>query len=464
MTKLRLALISAAGALAISLLVPAGSSAASAQPSGDVTLPVTFPVQQIGVPRPSDLVFDPYDNAYVISKGPPPRVIAYDVAPSDLPVWVEGQQVELPPGTDPQTIDYFSGEEGQSDFLVITDPGRRKFLYLDAVTLAILDERDFPPGFEYPGGTAEGFKTQVAADFGLVTLNTSVPGSLWSPAPAFPSQLPFGDSIHPNGVDLLPDSDEPQDSEVPSEFLVIDAESSRLYEISDAVMPDIIGKVPVVPGAGGVNPPRDVAVSPLNLNPNPNEAGVHPIYIPVPNFGQVFQSADRFGPWSETLQKTTGRPVRVDASCDSIAFTDFSNDLVNIYAVQAPPGAVCVEIAQLFAKGAVTEGGKLPVEVKASLYSTAAELRAAFKAGGGSGKSGRAGGASASAVRSRAKKVDLEAGSVDKVKLKFSPGAIANLADALQDRGRLKGKLKLEVTSPAGEKTTVTQPIVLRKR
>jgi hypothetical protein len=462
MRKPRLILISAAAAVAVSLLAPAGSSAASAQPSGDGALPVVFPVQQIGVPRPSDLTFDPYDNAYVISKGPPPRVIAYDVAPFDLPFWVEGKQVELPPGTDPQTIDHFSGEE--QDFLVITDPGRRKFLYLDAVTLAILDERDFPPGFEYPGGTAQGFKTQVAADFGLVTLTTSVPGSLWYPSPDFSSRLAFGDSIHPQGVDILPDSDRPQDSEVPSEFVVIDAESSRLYEISDAVMPDFIGKVPVVPGAGGVNPPRDVAVSPLNLNPNPNEAGVHPIYIPVPDFGQVYQSADRFGPWSETLQKTTGRPVRVDASCDSLAFTDFSNNLVNVYALQPVEGSICAEIAQLSAKGAVTEGGKLPAEVKAYLTPTAAELRAAFKAGGGSSKSARASGASASAVRSRAKKLDLEAGSVDKVKLKFSPGAVANLAEALQNRGRLKGKLKLEVTGPTGEKTTVTQPIVLRKR
>jgi hypothetical protein len=442
--------------LGISLLAPAGLSAL------DVNLPKAQLIQQVGVEKPSDLVYDPFSpHAYVLSKGPPPSVMKYRRQLNGP--WVLEDQLELPPGSDPQNIDARRAPSGLLVGLVVTDPGRRKILNIDPKNFAIATELDFPPAFGFPTGIADGFETEVAADFGLVTLTTSQPGSLWFPGPDFSSRLPFGDSIHPNGVSLLPDTAKPQKGVIQSDFLIVDAGNGSLLRVDDATIPSLIETLPGPPGAGGLNPPRDVAVVPLNLNPNPNQAGIYPIYVPVPQLDQVFQSPGPGGPWAPLFPQPIEAPVRADASCDSLAVTRFNDNLVDIFALQAPKGSICAEIAQLFAKGAVTKGGKLPVEVKAYLTATAAKLRAIFT-GGGSSKSAGASGASASAVRSRAKKVDLEAGTVDKVKVQFSPGAIAILAEALQNRGRLKGKLKLEVTSPAGEKTTVTQPIVLRKR
>jgi hypothetical protein len=446
--KLPIHLISIAVMLGTSP-APAASSSARPQPSvrdGDADGLQGRYLQQFQLPGITDVAINPkrwehYAIAWVLVEGPPPRVFVV----SDT--YLAHTAFDLPPGTDAQTIDY----DQATGRLIVADDAHGRFLYIDARTGELLAEQPFPPAFEYPTGTAEGYvQPQVAADFGP----PGSAGSLWF-GEGFAGRLTFSGTIHPNGVALLPDAGDVEGDLIPSEFLVNDAENGNLIRVSDETSPTVTGTVEGPTDAGGTSPSRDVAVVPMNFA-EPDEPGVHPILMSVPALHQVYYQLGTGGTWAPLLLNPDpeGRPVRVAVNCDLIVTTDFSKGVVSFYALEGVPhDAVCTEIANPFLASRISKAWKLKVDVKAYVDLGPPDtvvLRAEIDW-------------KKKTITSRPTNVELAAGGIGQFKLGFSRLAEGTLEDAFEDRKRLKGRLELEVMDPAGGKAFVMQGVLLRK-
>ncbi len=460
MTRLRPLLISAAATLGISLLAPAGSSAANPPASGNrgIVLPQAELVQQVPILNPSDVVVPDYTfEAYALSKGDPSKGIPPRVLKGRVQDTIEGPRytfdahLDLPAGSNPQTIDV--NEEG---LLVIADAERRRFIFVDPRRLAIVEDVAFPPGFDSSAGIAAGFQTQVALDSG------EGDGAGIFYGPGFASQLSVT-GITLKGIGHLP-LGPPEGGVIPALFAFA-ANTGEVGLLSDAPVPASQGKLPGPPGLSAANPPGDLAIGPLNLNSDPKEAELHTGYVPVPGWGQVWQSVVGLDNWT-LFAETTGDPTRMAVGCESALVTVPTEDVIKVFELTPTKGAICAQIAELGVRGEVTRKGKLPVEVKAYLTPTAAEINAVFFPGVFKRKAGaidvRA--SARGKVRSKTKKLKLQAGRVTKAKLKFKRRARAALAAALERRRKVKGKLKLRVTSPTGEKAKVKSKLVLKRR
>jgi hypothetical protein len=416
------------------------------------------PVEQLTVVKPTGMSFDPYSpHVFITQVGPPPGV----------QVWHENEDgsdvfehfIPLPADSDPGDIYY----DSEDDVFVVQDHAKPRLFEIDADSGAV-QIIDLSAPIKFATGIQYGFDNWVMTDSGT----GGSPGSLFYGA-GFTSQLQFGDSIAPNGVALLTGTKPVKHSSIPSEFLVIDSQNNDLIEVSDAKTPAVIGTKPGPPGAGGLKPPRDIAVDPLNLNSNPLGAATHLVLVPVPDLGNVYAARNGTGTWQAISSTPFGRPTRVDADCEHIGVTDFTNNVVTIFNDKPPEKAECEDIVDLIVGGGsgapLTAGGQFKVGIKA-FVDAGGDVNASFGVGGFATKRAFARGAGravlAKKATSRSKKVHLTAGKLTKVKLKFSGHAKSALFAALQQRHKAVGTLKLRVKTASGRKATVKQKIRIR--
>ena len=443
--------------LAISSPVPA-STPPSAPPhrASDADGLVAKLLKQFGVPSVIDAATNQYGKDYFLTKDPPQLLI------HDEEIGQVVHVSDLPPGTDPQTLDW----DKEGNRFVVSDTANGRWLFLD-VSGQVIGEQQFPLEFEYPTGGANGFELEdVFADFGP----PGSPGSLWYGG-EFGNGLLMPGSAHPNGVDVLPDAGEPSTDQIVSkivaEFLVNDAENGDLIRVTDAATPSVIGTVEGPAGVGGVSPSRDVAVVPVLIDVSKSSA-VHPILMSVPALHQVFYQLGTNGEWLPLFSNPdpAARPVRLAVDCDSLVTTDFSNGLVTFYELEGvPKEAACTEIVRAHTGGRLTKNGSLPLgldlyadvgiegsavllaEIDLPVRTPIASYAVAKKR----------------IIRSVHLPLTFSRGQAVSLKLGFSRRAKAALKRALED-GKLKGRFLIQITSPTGEQTTVTNPFTLRPR
>ncbi|MDQ2938985.1 MAG: hypothetical protein M3R23_00470 [Actinomycetota bacterium] len=413
---------------------------------------------QITVPKPTGVAFDPYSpHVFIPQVGPPPGVQVWhqnDDGSADFEALIP-----LPADSDPGDIYY----DSEDDTYIVQDHAKDRYFEVCA-NCGSVTVHDLAVNIQFATGIAYGYNNWVMSDFG----DGTSAGSLFY-GPGFTSQLLFGDTIVPNGVALLTGTGPVKHGNIPSEFLVIDAQNNGLVEVSDAKTPAVIGTEPGPPGAGGLKPARDVAVDPVNLNSNPLAAATHLVLVPVPDLGNVYASRNGTGTWQAISSTAFGRPTRVDADCEHIGVTDFTNNVVTIFNEKPPKKSECEDIVDLIVgagSGApLTAAGQFKVGIKA-FVDAGGDVNASFSVGGFATKRAFGRGAEravlAKKATSRSKKVRLTAGKLKKVKLKFSGHAKSALFAALQQRHKAVGTLKLRVKTASGRKATVKQRIRIR--
>jgi hypothetical protein len=422
------------------------------------------PVEQITITKPTGLSFDPYSpRVFITQVGPPPGI----------QIWHENEDgsdvfehfIPLPADSDPGDIYY----DSEDDVFAVQDHAKPRLFVIDADSGAVLQIIDLSAPIKFATGIQYGYNNWVMTDSGT----GGSPGSLFYGA-GFTSQLQFGDSIAPNGVALLTGTKPVKHSSIPSEFLVIDSQNNDLIEVSDAKTPAVIGTEPGPPGAGGLKPPRDIAVDPLNLNSDPLAAATHLVLVPVPDLGNVYAARNGTGTWQAISSTPFGRPTRVDADCEHIGVTDFTNNAVTIFNEKPPKKAGCEDLVTFtlprhFSIGGEPAGGFVTAVYVKSFVDGKGKMTMGVHLGVGfrldrTGAGSLAGrrGPLARNVTSRARKVHLKAGRVSKVNLKFSGHASSALFAALQQRHKAIGTLKLRVKTPSGRKATVKQRIRIR--
>jgi hypothetical protein len=473
--RLRTLASTLAAAAAGLLLLPALATAAIGS-SHSITL-ASPDIRTATVASPSALCFDQYSKElYVSSRSTTnPGIYAFKVRHGA--VFSDGKFLGLPPGAVPQDMEF--GTDGS---LWVIDNGRNTideirpgwtedypdpYTYSNILFGAFV-EHPQPPAADNGNGLAFGFRTDVLENAG--NADTSQPGSaFFGQAPNFPLGRSFGDTIFPNGVDLLPGIHGLSSGRLPSEFLFYDAQNNDGIEVTDTTeTPTITGTFEGPGDVTGATPGTDLSTIPVDVNPRDNGAGTDPFLVPVPGLGQIFESTAPGKPWQPLLPAPAGRPVRVDSSCNQVAWTDFTNNQVSVAKIEAPKKADCDDIFNLIALGAgagfnagnpshqgltFVVGMAPALDAKSAIVSNAKiglKLTPAPRAARGVG-----GSILARKVKSTTEKARLRAGKLKKVKLKFSRREAAAIFATLQRRHRVNGSIKIRLKSPAGEKTTV---------
>ena len=276
-------------------------------------------------------------------------------------------------------------------------------------------------------------------------------------------ELPFGDQIHPNGVDLLPDYRKAKLRKlIISRILLIDAQNNDILELSDSADPEVVEPCRP-PGATGALPPRDIVVFPINWEANDRKPARHVVGVPDPSLHRIYLSEGPDGPWALAYQKDLGRPVRMDANCKQAAATYFDADVVRIFRLRSPRGPS----AKSWSMSSPPAGRQRLRPGAEALLRRLGEHADQLRAAGHDADDKRAGTGAARAaarVRTGAKSLKVTAGHIKHFKLGLSPRAARRLAAALSQYHHVGGTIKVRVRNHAGRKTVVKRPIRLRQR
>jgi hypothetical protein len=411
--------------------------------------------EQIIIPKPTGVAYDPYSpHVWITQVGPPPGIQVWHEN-ADGSVTFE-HFIPLPSDSDPGDIYY----DYQGDEFIVQDHAQNRHFHVNPES-GTVGVHVLPGSVQFATGLQYGFHSWVMTDFG----NGTSAGSLLY-GPDFGSKLQFGDLIAPNGVALLTGLAKIKAAQIPSEYVVIDAENNDVINVSDTATPAVTGSEPGPPGAGGLKPPRDIAVDPVNLNPDPFGVARHLVLVPVPDLGNVYASLNGTGPWQPISSTPFGRPTRVAATCDTIGVTDFTNNVVTLFNEKPPKNSQCEDIVDLIIGGGsgapLTNAGKFAVSMK-SFVDGNGNMQADFNAFLTQHRLLR--GSSSRLARKAStgnRKVRLQAGRVTKVNLKLGRRARAAVFAALQHRHRLKGTLTLRLKTPSGRKVKLSKPIRIR--
>jgi hypothetical protein len=424
--------------LTFSLGVPASATA--------FRLPVVQAGNVVSIQAPRGVALDYYTgDAYVASAGPPPAI--YRFREVSIGRWTLADVFPLPATTDPGWLD-FSSSNGN---LHVADNANHRILELCANCGRIENVIPLPGNIRFITGEVEGFRTNLLADFG----DGMSAGSLFYGS-RFASRLALADTITPDGVALLAGAGRTAKGRISSEFLSPDANHGTLLKISDQPKPAVTGSERGPPGASGLRPIRGVAIDHLNLAANLRGPAIDPILVPVPDLGNVFWQAGVGAPWRPVSATPLGRPAAVAANCSAIVATAPSSNQVYFFDQKPPKAAHCEDICEMI----VSPGSGAPFTTSGGVavaLNAFANGQGPFSAAFGLGAKPRSGGRAAASVSTPAKRVRLRAGRVTNVRVTFSKQARAAIAAALRRRHRLFGTLTLRLTSPAGEKTTVTR-------
>jgi hypothetical protein len=489
--KLRWAL-STLGAVGVGLFaLPALASAAP-------PVHLKGPTQTIAVAKPSDVAFDPFSgDLYVTSRGDPPSLLVYRrVCPASRSSQRDAATASgecanaptvtgetglftllsgdvLPPGTVARALEF-----GTDGYVWVLDDGNDLLYKFRPAILQIVGT--FPLPADRANGLAFGYRTDALETAG--NADTGEPGSaFFGQVPSLPLGLSFGDTRFPNGVDLLPGIGGLRNGRVPSAFLFYDAQNNDVLEVSDtAGVPGIVDASPGPPDASGATPGTDLDVTPFDVDPQKNGAGADPYLIPAPGQGQIYEATEPGKPYQPLLQTPTGRPVRVDTSCDpnQIAWADFTNDQVSVSKVDDPKRAQCDNFFDLIAFSAVAgfralsdnqyayavfsfplagDTGLTKTQLRLKVLEFVQTHRVRRMASQGHATAMLARGVAASGGKVRGK-----AGRVKKVKLRFSRRESQAIRATLRRRHRINGSLRVQVKSGAGERATVKRRIRIK--
>jgi hypothetical protein len=410
-----------------SLLAASGASARS------LSLPVVRQVAQATVLKPNGVAYDKYfGEAWVSSVGPPPRLYAFsttDFSPQGY--------INLPADSDPGSMAF-----GPDGYLYVIDHAHKRVFQV-CTECGDFNVITFTSNVDFLTDYIDGYRSgPMLLDFG----NGFSAGSIWSGA-GFMSRFLLPDTITPNGGEILPDTAKPAKGRIPDEILIADAENNHLVGISDTPTPAVLGTISVLPGNPGLQPPRDVTVNPLNLNPNVAGPAIHPIYVAFPDLG-IYESAGPTGPWTQIPATGIGRPTQVASDCDTVGATSFSQNLVTFFDVTQPKGSHCEDFVELLLK----PGSGAPLTLAGGLE--------AYVTGGGKIEAVLGGSArSASAAESKSrKKLRFTAGKVTKFKIKL-PSAVAAV---LRNKHKAIITVKIKVTGRTGQKATVIRRVRIR--
>jgi hypothetical protein len=413
------------------------------------------PVTQISIQKPTGVEYDPYTpHVWITQVGPPPAIQVWHVNEDGSADFEH--LIPLPSDSDPGDIYY----DYEDDVFVVQDHARNRYFEVCPECGSV---REFPliQHIDFASGAQYGFHSWVMTDFG----NGTSAGSLLY-GDNFTSKLQFGDTITPNGVSLLTGLSKIAGSQIPSQYVVIDAQNNDVINVSDTPTPQVLGSEPGPPGASGLKPPRDIDVDPVNLNPDPLGVARHLVLVPVPDLGNVYASLNGTGPWQPISSTPFGRPTRVASSCEAIGVTDFTNNVVTIFNEKPPKTSECEGLADLIigsgGGGApLTDNGKFVIGLKA--YADAnGGAKADFNAFLGQHRRLARAATLDRKVSTGTKKVKLRAGRITRLKLKLSRSARSAVFAALQRRHKVTGKLTLRVKTPSGRKFKLSQGIRIR--
>ncbi len=416
------------GVTLVSLLAAGSASATS------ISLPVVKQIGQLSVPKPNGIAYDDYNGeAYVTSVGPPPRIYRYDIR-GEIPF--EVGFTDLPAGTDPGSIDW-----GADGYLYVVDHAH------DRIFRVCPECGDVQEAFHLPMAS---FITEfldlyqagpTALDFG----DSFSAGGIWIGA-GLETRIPLPDTITPNGGDILNDVGKVKKGRIQDELLFADANNNQVVRMSDTPVPGFLGTIGGLPGTPGIQPPRDLDVNPLNLNPNVNGAAIHPIFVPLPDLG-LYESLGPNGPWMQVPATGIGRPTQVGSDCDTVGITSFSQNLVTFFKQDEPKGSHCEDFVELLLQ---PESG------------TPLTLAGALKAySDGKGRINLLPGLkdfSASTAKSK-KKLKLTAGRVTKFRAKLPAAVIGKL----RRKGKAVVTVRVKLTNSLGQTARVSRGVRIRR-
>jgi hypothetical protein len=480
------------GRLVIALAAAAAAMLALAALAGAKpkrTIKLKSPYKTFSVPKPQDVAFDALSgDLYVLSRGDPPAIYHQKIYPREGVKCKSPAKLNLKPNANPQAMEF-----GTDGGLWVIDNGNKEIDHFAPGWC-----QDYPDPYDYlnillyggflsepqtdalVNGLAFGYRAKVLEYGG--NADTGKPGSaLFGKATAYKgayqSQLQFGDTTFPNGVDLLPGIRGLNNGLLPSEFLFFDAQNTHLLKVRDSLgAPKVTGTSPGPPAAGGATPGTDLMVFPIDLDPQVDGSGTNPFVVPVPGLGQIFESTAPGKPWQPLLNAPAGRPVRADSSCNYIAWSDFANDLVTVAPIKVPAGSTCDDIFNLIALGAANgfkahniPDWQLEYLLKVNLgYSGKARAKMKVKIEGGPKQRTVAATGDQTAlgrkIASNVMKARLRPGRVKNLKLSFTHRASLAIYRALRRGSRVTAILQIRFTSLAGETTTVRRKTRIRLR
>jgi hypothetical protein len=422
------------GSLAAVIAVAIGSLlAASGASAKSLSLPVVHQIAQASVVKPNGVAYDRFaGEAWVSSVGPPPRLYAFSTTD-----FTPRGYISLPADSEPGSMAF-----GPDGYLYVIDHAHKRVFQV-CTECGDFNVITFTSDVNFLTDYIDGYRSgPMLLDFG----NSFSAGSIWSGA-GFMSRILLPDTITPNGGGILPDIAKAAKGRISDELLIADAENNHLVGISDTPTPTVLGTISVLPGNPGLQPPRDVDVNPLNLNPNVGGPAIHPIYVAFPDLG-LYESAGPTGPWIQIPTSNIGRPTQVASDCDTVGATSFSQNLVTFFDVTQPKGSHCEDFVELLLK----PGSGAPRTFAGGLE--------AYVTGGGKIEAVLGGSArSASAAESKSrKKLRLTAGKVTKFKIKLPSGVAA----ALRNKHKAIITVKIKVTGRTGQKATVIRRVRIR--
>jgi hypothetical protein len=377
---------------------------------------------------------------YVTSVGPPPRVYVYEETPLGP---VEVGTIDLPSDSDPGSASF--GEDG---YLYVVDHAQQRIFVISPFSGRVVDTIGTPV-VQFITGYIQLYHALVQAaratsagallDFG----DGFSAGSVWSGL-NFGMRLDMPDTITPNGGDLLI-TGKPAKGQIPDELLISDANNNQLVRVSDSATPSFLGTIGGLPGTPGLQPVRGIDVGPLNLNSDVLGIPVYPIYITIPDIG-AFASAGPNGPWIQIPATGIGHPSQVGADCETIGISSFNPGVFTMFRKDEPKGSHCEELVEMRVKSSVagTFSGKLEAFVDGT---------ARISASGGAPGEHR----EAYAAKKR-KKLRLTAGRLTKFKFPLPAAVQAKL----RAHKKVVVKVKIRLTSPAGETAKVIRKVKIR--
>lgn len=398
--------------------------------------PTIHQIAQAPVLRPNGVAYDPWnDEVWVSSVGPPPRLYFFDENSFLLPKGF----IDLPADADPGSM-----EIGPDGYLYVIDHGKDRIFKICPDCGGIIDVITDPAGVSFLTGYINGYLLgPTVLDFG----NSFGPGSVWF-GPNFGMQWVLPDTITPNGGDILPDVARASNGRVQDEILFADADHNTIIRLSDSLPPRLLGTIGGLPGNPGIQPPRDLDVNPLNLNPNVLGPAIHPIFIPFPDLG-IYTSIGPNGPWTHIPATGIDRPTQIASDCTTVGATSFNANLLTVFRIDPPKGSHCEDFVELLLR---PESGT-PITLAGALKAYVDGSARLHASGGAPGEHGQA-----YEARKKGKKLKLTAGKLTRFKV--------NLPSSVQARLRTHHKVivrvKIRVTNRLGQKATVTRRVRIR--
>jgi hypothetical protein len=416
------------------------ASADAGLPANDV-VSVT-PTTTIDVRFPLASTIDPIseDHVYIIQDIPTHQVLVDHVDPTG--VFTPEDPIDLPTDVTPSALWWdFDG------ILHIETRELRSFTYCPHCDkLTEIPSRSSQ--ITFIGDGAAGFNTDVLTDYGDVNS-----GSIWY-GPNLDQQLVIP-SIHPQEIDFSAYG-EVNKNVIASGFYVVPSVSSEVLELSDSEPPAVMD---TYAGPAGATQLAGIGISPLDLDPSAKAN--RPMFVSVPSEGGIdtgnvyatkWTKLEAGAGWQPISSTPIGSPTGITATCNWLGVNDYARDWFKLFRLGPPAGATCDATIAMVIKE--TKKRQLTVTAVITPYMDGTgNATASFSLP--SHKGGK------STVRAKAK-VDLTAGRVGNVNLKFTKAATAAVNDAVQSVSRLKGAATVKVTDEGGHSVKVTQPLTLK--